>query len=285
MSMALPATGTDFATHPLDQATELLPAGEGEFTGLTHPLYWNMVGPYGGVTAATMMKAVMQHPARLGEPVALTVNFAGPVGRGPFTVRARAARTNRSNQHWLVEQLQTDAQGRAETVTTASAVTALRRETFNLVDHAMPDVPAPETIAPLRFRGGPEWFQCYDLRPVSGAVPRVWDGGNAGDSISRLWMRDQPARPLDYVSLAALCDFFFPRIWRRRAIRMPTGTVSMTSYFHTDAPQLAETGTDFLLGQARGQAFYNGYFDQTAQLWNRAGDLLVTTHQTVYFKE
>jgi hypothetical protein len=59
----------------------------------------------------------------------------------------------------------------------------------------------------------------------------------------------------------------------------------MTSYFHTETAQLQATGADYLLGQARGQAFFNGYFDQTAQLWNRAGDLLVTTHQTVYFKE
>ena len=26
-------------------------------------------------------------------------------------------------------------------------------------------------------------------------------------------------------------------------------------------------------------------FDQTAQLWNEAGELLVTTHQVVYYKE
>ena len=33
------------------------------------------------------------------------------------------------------------------------------------------------------------------------------------------------------------------------------------------------------------QAFRNGYFDQTAQLWNEAGELLATTHQVVYYKE
>ena len=48
---------------------------------------------------------------------------------------------------------------------------------------------------------------------------------------------------------------------------------------------LQSTGTGLLLAQAQGQAFRDGYFDQTGQLWNEAGELLVTTHQLVYYKE
>jgi hypothetical protein len=47
----------------------------------------------------------------------------------------------------------------------------------------------------------------------------------------------------------------------------------------------AATGTGYLLAQAQAQAFHDGYFDQTAQLWNEAGELLVTTHQVIYYKE
>ena len=97
-------------------------------------------------------------------------------------------------------------------------------------------------------------------------------------------MRDEPPRPLDFASLAALSDVFFPRIWRRRATRVPAGTVSMTVYFHASAAQLRQTGTGYLLGQARAQAFRHGFFDQTAQLWNEAGQLLATTHQVVDYK-
>ena len=38
-------------------------------------------------------------------------------------------------------------------------------------------------------------------------------------------------------------------------------------------------------GQARAQAFRNGFFDQTAQLWNESGTLLATSTQMVYYKE
>ena len=40
-----------------------------------------MVGPYGGITAATVLNAVLQHPALLGEPVSLTVNFCAAVAK------------------------------------------------------------------------------------------------------------------------------------------------------------------------------------------------------------
>jgi acyl-CoA thioesterase len=56
-------------------------------------------------------------------------------------------------------------------------------------------------------------------------------------------------------------------------------------YFHAGSAEHAATGSGWLLAQARGQAFRNGFFDQTAQLWNEAGVLLATTHQIVYYKE
>ena len=58
-------------------------------------------------------------------PIALTVNFAGPVGQGPITARARPARTNRSTQHWWVELVQTDADGSEQVSTTATVVTTV----------------------------------------------------------------------------------------------------------------------------------------------------------------
>jgi hypothetical protein len=82
-----------------------------------------------------------------------------------------------------------------------------------------------------------------------------------------------------------LSDVFYPRIWLRRALRVPAGTVSMTVYFHADAATLAATGEGYVLGQAKAQEFRNGFFDQTAQLWNEAGQTLTTSHQIVYYKE
>ena len=76
---------------------------------------------------------------------------------------------------------------------------------------------------------------------------------------------------LDFCSLTALADVFYPRIWMRRRVRVPVGTVSMTVYFHAGSDQLAEVGESCILGQARGQVFRNGFFDQSAMLWSADG--------------
>ena len=270
--------------HVFDQAIALHTLGEGRYRGTTSPAYANMVGPFGGATAATALNAVLQHPALLGEPVALTVNFAAALADGPFTVTARPVRTNRSTQHWVMEITQPDAQGAEAAVLTATAVTAARRETWSTDDATMPTVPTPEAVGRPNMAALVEWVRRYDIRIAEGAIPTAWDGG--GDaSRTTLWVREEPARALDFASLTAMADVFFPRVWLRRATRVPAGTVSMTVYFHAGAAQLADTGTGWLLGQAQAQGFRNGFFDQAAQVWNQAGALLASTHQVVYYKE
>ena len=277
-------------THLFDAAIALV-ADEGDrFTGATHPAWAHMVGPFGGVSAAVLLNAVLQHPALLGAPVSLTVNFCAGLADGPFEISARPARTNRSTQHWVLELTQTDAQGEEATVLTGTAVTAARRETWSASDTLPPPVAAAADVVRARGVAPIEWVNRYELRFMTGSMPRQWNGQPVSSdpqqaSLTQLWVRDDPPRPLDFCSLAAMSDIFFPRVFLRRALRVPIGTVSMTVYFHADAQQLADTGTGFLLGQARAQHFRNGYFDQTAQLWNEAGTLLATTHQVVYYRE
>lgn len=266
-------------THPFDAAIALAPQGEGVIQGATSPAYANFIGPYGGITAAQLVNAVLQDPRRVGDPVAMTVNYAAALADGAFTAHARPARTNRSTQHWIVELRQG-----GETVITGTVMTAVRRDTWSGHEAHPPEVPRPADV-PRTPRQGVEWLNRYDMRFITGFVPRHWEGQGEGESLTRLWVRDEPLRPLDFASLTAMADIFFPRIWLRRATQTPVGTVTMTVYYHADAAQLAGTGTDYLLVQAKGQGFRNGYFDHAGQLWNEAGDLLATTHQVVYFKE
>jgi acyl-CoA thioesterase len=245
-----------------------------------NPPWRNFIGPFGGLTAAQAMRAVLTHPKLLGEPVALTVNFAAAIADGPYDVVAEPARTNRSTQHWTITMRQ-----EGEVVLTGTAMTAVRRDTWSQVEAEVPQVPRPADVPPPATPARVEWVKRYDLRFIEGAFPSAWHGGDNGQSLTRLWVRDNPPRPLDFASLTAMCDIFFPRIWLRRAQFVPLGTVTMTVYFHARAGQLEQTGSGYLLGQTRGQGFGAGYFDHTAQVWNEAGTLLATTTQVYYFKE
>jgi hypothetical protein len=98
-------------------------------------------------------------------------------------------------------------------------------------------------------------------------------------------MRDKPARPLDFVSLAALSDAFFIRAFVVRDVFAPVGTVTLTTYFHADEAALREQGRDALLGYANAHVFAEGFADQTAQLWGKGERLLATSTQIVWYKQ
>jgi len=170
--------------------------------------------------------------------------------------------------------------------TTATVVTAARRDTWGESDMPMPEgAPRPETVDRMSIGpSGVAWINQYEMRPFSGGIPAKWDG-NQQHSETRIWLRDAQPRPLDFPSLAAMSDMFYPRVWLRRAKHVPAGTVSITTYFHAGPEQLAEVGTGYLLGRAAGQQFFNGFFDQTAHLWSEKGMLLATSNQIVYYKE
>jgi acyl-CoA thioesterase len=267
--------------HPFDEAIDLRATALHEFTGATHPAYANMVGPFGGTTAAQLLQSAMRHPERLGEPVALTVNFAAPVADGDIRFVTRPVRTNRSTQHWTMEAHQADG-----AVATATAVFAVRRQTWSVVEAVMPaPVPAPDAMTRMPVKGMPAWPQRYDMRFAEGAFPTTFDEQEQTHSRSCMWVRDEPERALDFASLAAISDSFFPRIYIRRRRRAMIGTVSLTTYFHADSALLGQVGTQHVLGVAKALNYRHGYFDQTGELWSAQGQLLASTHQLVYFKD
>ena len=53
-------------------------------------------------------------------------------------------------------------------------------------------------------------------------------------STTTLWVRDAAQRQVDFPAIAALSDLFFPRVYLRRGM-VPSGTISLTTYFHTDS--------------------------------------------------
>lgn len=260
-----------------DKGIVLEPAGDGQLRGHTVPEWANMVGPFGGITAATLLRAVELQPDVHGQPVALTVNYLAPIVDGDYEIRARAVRTNRSNQHWIVELSQ-----HGDLKTTATAVFGIRRETWGDTELTRPAVPAAGQV-PAGRDNGPTWMSNYDMRYVAGAIPRPEDGVSDSSETS-LWVRDTPARPLDFAALTAICDIFYPRVFLRLGRLIPAGTVSITVYFHADSESLAVQGDDFVLATARAQRYSSGHFDHSAHIWGTSGTLLATSHQIVYFK-
>jgi len=269
----------DTRLHPFDDATALQWTGPDQATGRTSPDYWAFVGPFGGCTAATLLRAVLDHPLAEGDPLALTVNYCAPVGAGTFDLEVRQIRANRSSQHWTVLL----SQGDGEAAAVATVVLAARRESWSHPVAAPPKATPFEATPVYGRTNTAKWPQQYEFRFAAGA-PDFEGGEGPGPTRSEVWISDAIPRPLDALSLAAMGDAFFGRIFHARRGIVPFGTVSMTTHFHASAEELAAEGETTVLGVADARTFHRSYGDQTGELWSPSGRLLASTHQVFYFK-
>jgi acyl-CoA thioesterase len=264
--------------HPFNQAVELVATSPYTYQGLIPQSYANMVGPFGGIIVAVILNGIMSHKERQGDPISLSVNFTGPLAYAPFEITVRLMRTNRSNQHWIADLTQG-----SQVAATATAVLATRQDTWMMPEARAPAVPEPEEVESWSAPAEPEWIRRYDFKFIKGDL--TLSGKPARNSDTLLWVRDEPKRPLDFLSLAAMSDVFFPRVFIRRQKLGVSSTVSITTYFHADASSLACQASHPILAAARGQRFYRGYFNQVAELWSDERELLVSSVQMVYFKD
>ena len=265
--------------HLFDDATRVT-AGDSRWQGRTSPDYWAFVGPFGGATAATILRALLEHPERAGDPLSMTVNYCALIAEGAFDLDVRLVKANRSSQHWCVEL----SQGGADVATLATAVFAERRPSWSHQAAQFPESSAFEAIAPYTKITAP-WVKQYDFRFIEGSLD--FPGASKAtpaSAYSKLWIGDRKPRRIDMLSLMSMSDAFFGRIFHAKREMMPFGTVSLTTYFHTDADDLANEEITRVLAVADAKIFHKSYGDQSGELWSPSGRLLATTSQIAYFK-
>jgi acyl-CoA thioesterase len=218
----------------------------------------------------------------LGEPLALTVNFCAPVVQGPFELDVRLIKANRSTQHWSVEL----TQGGTEVATFATAVFAVRRPSWSHQPAQPPQAAPFEQTRPYpKSSLKMSWVRQYDFRFIEGE-PQLGGAPHAepASAFSKLWIGDSEPRPVDVSSLMSMSDAFFGRIFHARNELVPFGTVSLTTYFHADAEDLAAENISHVLAVADAKIFHKSFGDQSGELWSPNGRLLATTAQVAYFK-
>ena len=81
----------------------------------------------------------------------------------------------------------------------------------------------------------------------------------------------------------AMSDAFFGRIFHVRSEMVPFGTVSLTTYFHADAADLADENISRVLAVADASIFHRAMATRPPAVV-AGGRLLATTTQIAYFK-
>src|SRR3979490_1031312 len=168
-------------------------SGDSRWQGRTSEDYWAFVGPFGGATAATILRALIDHPQRSGDPLALTVNYCAPIAQGAFDLDVRLVKANRSTQHWCVEL----SQDGGEVATLATAVFAERRPSWSHQQAAFPAAKPFEQILPYP-KVAASWVKQYDFRFLEGDPD--FNGAAQGapaNAFSKLWIGDRVPRKID----------------------------------------------------------------------------------------
>jgi hypothetical protein len=252
--------------------------GDNVYSAHTDPAYWNAVGPFGGWIAAVFVRCVALETNGAGDPLSFSINFAGAMQPGTFVVRLRELRANRSTTFWSAELLQVQ-DARDVLCAFATLVVAKRRETPAFLDAVPPFAKPPEDLHRSTAATGRPFLLRFDMRfGGNGSFPKASEGEVAS------WVRALDSKAMDYETLTAICDAGLPHIFLRLRRPVPVSSVTMNVFYHVDRATLARVGDDFLLTGSQMRVAGQGFFDATTTVWSRAGLLLATTEQVVWFK-
>src|SRR5581483_3321847 len=144
-------------------------------------------------------RALIEHPQRAGDPLALTVNYCAPIAEGTFDLDVRLVKPNRSSQHWCVEL----SQGGGDVAALATAVFAERRPSWSHQAARMPEA-KPFAAVPSYTKIAVPWVKQYDFRFVDGD-PNFHAAGKGmpHSAASKLWIGDRVPRKIDMLSLVS----------------------------------------------------------------------------------
>jgi hypothetical protein len=124
------------------------------------------------------------------------------------------------------------------------------------------------------------WLDQYVFRAVGGLL-----FSRAETMDSRIWIRDAEPRPLDAISLTALCDTPFPPTWIRLPGQSPVSTVGFSVYYRANDADFNAAGSGFCLMDSRASLARGGYVDQFTSVWSASGALLAQTQQMLWFAD
>jgi acyl-CoA thioesterase len=262
----------DSLVGTISDALELDARDDGSYVAHADPDHQSISGMFGGWTTAVALSSVLRSSQSGTAPVAITINFVGPIEPGAeVEIRPSRIGGSRSLEHWSAAVHSGDSLCASTLV-----VLAHRRPSEPHLEPTMPNVPDPSTLQ--RFKApGPQGEQA-EMYPVG-----EWAYGS-GDTRSAHWLRDANARPVDHLLLAYLADQYAPRSFFWGLGVRPSATLTMSIYFHATDVELKAVGTDFILNEAVGTRGEQSISGSQVRLWSRDGVLLATTEQLTWYR-
>ncbi|SEO49278.1 acyl-CoA thioesterase [Aquisalimonas asiatica] len=229
---------------------------------------------FGGLAGALALDPMVRSVAPDRVLRSVSISFVGPIAPGGVSVESRLLREGGSVSQCQSEVVQ---EGAVRTAAMASFGVP-RSSSVNMPAVAAPDVEAPESLDVMPFQEGvsPAFTRhfeyCYGIGslPFSGANTRRMGG----------WVRFRDEQdPITPMHLLGLIDAWPPATLPLLEERAPSS--SLTWYAEIIHPVPGIRSGDWVLYEAELDYARDGYGQTHARLWNRQGDLIAISRQTV----
>jgi acyl-CoA thioesterase len=247
----------------LDADTALEPVTPTRWRGEISDRWWVVRGPFGGYVATFLTRAMcaaVDDPAR--RPRSLTVHYVEAPEAGPVEVTATVERAGRSS---TTVSLRMEQDGRPVALALGSC--AAWRDGEPEWAEAAPEAPPPEACERLeRAEAMPGFHERLEIRPARPVFAR--------EPRNLAWLRLDPPRPLDHLTLTALSDGWMPAAFSKLHRPIGAPTVDLTIHFRAPVPS-----EDWVLADYRSRFSAGGVWEEDGELWAADGTLLAQSRQ------
>ncbi|MBQ0796281.1 thioesterase family protein [Zhongshania sp.] len=233
---------------------------------------------FGGLSAALIVKAMLNQLPSDRRLRSLAVMFVGPVSAGEHRIVLRELRAGGSVTHIQGEIICNGEVG----ATVSAAFGKDRPSSTSLASPVMPQVAQPETFDAFPFIEGitPTFTQHFDMRLCSGSLPF----SQADFADFTMWLRFKETGDLDLPALIAIADV--PPMPGLNMIKLPGAGSSLSWYLEFPNQSVNNQMSDWWFYDYRSQAAGNGYFNNYATIWDSNGQAVMFSRQvaTVFEK-
>jgi len=230
---------------------------------------------YGGLSAALCLAAVQKEFSDLPPLRSAQVNFIGPVG-GDISIEVAVMRRGKS-----VAYISASMTGEKGLATHAVFCFGIARDSrlnqvFDTPINDLNDIPAPEQSMNFFEHGpGPVFAKNFDCLLAKGGFPL-----SGSDEFEHyIWVRHKDKQANDLAALIGLADMLPPAVFPMFKEFAPISSMTwMMNFVHNDLPT---SDNNWWLMRTAGEYAIDGYSSQNMQVWNQAGDLVITGRQNV----
>jgi acyl-CoA thioesterase len=254
-------------------ATTSLERTDHHLEGKLDRSWWVVRGPHGGYLGSILLRALteaVEDPER--HVRSLTVHFVAAPEEGPFRIETTIERAGRSITFMSARMSQA---GRCVAVALAAFSVAWPGPEFS--DARMPDVTGPEDAFrfPVDQPEFPPFLRNFDMRWALGGAP--FSGAERAELGG--WMRLAEPRIADAILMTTYADAWPPVVFPRLTEPVVCPTVDLTIHFRSALPVEGTRLEDFYLGVYNSKVARDGFFEETGEIWNAEGELLLQSRQ------